>query len=79
VSLEIVPRSAGGEFGRVVNARHAALAEAVASWVARKPGWKVATEVSFSIYGDRGVVDRLARRHWLAGRYRAEDRDRRCQ
>jgi hypothetical protein len=60
VSLEIVPRSAGGEFGRVVNARHAALAEAVASWVARKPGWKVATEVSFSIYGDRGVVDLLA-------------------
>lgn len=60
VSLEIVPRSAGGELDRVVNARHAALGERVAAWIARQPGWIVAAEVSFAIYGERGIVDLLA-------------------
>jgi transcriptional regulator with XRE-family HTH domain len=61
VSLEIVPRSAGGELDRMANARHAAMGEQVASWIARQPGWIVAAEASFSIYGERGTVDLLAR------------------
>jgi transcriptional regulator with XRE-family HTH domain len=60
VSLEIVPRSAGGELDRIVNARHAALGELVAAWIARQPGWIVAAEVSFAIYGERGIIDLLA-------------------
>jgi transcriptional regulator with XRE-family HTH domain len=60
VSLELVPRSAGGELDRVVNARHAALGEIVAAWIGRQPGWIVAVEVSFAIYGERGIVDLLA-------------------
>jgi transcriptional regulator with XRE-family HTH domain len=60
VTLEIAPRSSGGELDLVVNARHAALGEAVAAWVARQPGWVVAAEVSFAIYGERGIVDLLA-------------------
>lgn len=57
VSLDLVPRSEGGTLDRVANARHAALAEAVASWIVAQPGWVVAAEVSFSIYGERGIVD----------------------
>jgi transcriptional regulator with XRE-family HTH domain len=60
VSLELVPRSASGELDRVVNARHAALGERVAAWIARQPGWIVAAEISFAIYGERGIVDLLA-------------------
>lgn len=60
VSLELVPRSAGGELDRVLSARHAALGERVAAWIARQPGWIVAAEVSFAIYGERGIVDLLA-------------------
>ena len=60
VSLEIVPRSAGGTMNRVANARHAALGECVAAWIGDQPGWIVLAEVSFSIYGERGIVDLLA-------------------
>jgi transcriptional regulator with XRE-family HTH domain len=60
VSLEFVPRSAGGELDRVLSARHAALGERVAAWIARQPGWIVAAEISFAIYGERGIVDLLA-------------------
>src|SRR5665811_2564794 len=44
---------------RNVNARHAALGELVAAWIARQLGWIVAAEVSFAIYGERGIIDRL--------------------
>jgi transcriptional regulator with XRE-family HTH domain len=59
-TLEIVPKSAGGEFDRVVNARHAALGERVASWIKGQPGWIVVGEISFSVYGERGIYDLLA-------------------
>jgi transcriptional regulator with XRE-family HTH domain len=60
VSLQIVPRSAGGTLDRVANARHAALGECVAAWIGDQPGWIVLAEVSFSIYGECGIVDLLA-------------------
>jgi hypothetical protein len=50
----------GGELDRVLNARHAALHQAVASWLSAIEGWDLAPEVSFSIYGERGVIDVLA-------------------
>ncbi|HEX7492425.1 MAG TPA: helix-turn-helix domain-containing protein, partial [Candidatus Limnocylindrales bacterium] len=59
-TLELVPRSAGGEFDRLVNARHAALGELVAAWITDRPGWVLAAEVSFSVYGERGIYDLLA-------------------
>ena len=49
----------GGELDRAINAGHAAMHEAVARWVARFGTWEVAPEVSFSVYGERGVIDAL--------------------
>jgi hypothetical protein len=59
VGLELVPRSSGGDLERLVNARHAALGESVSAWITLQPGWIVATEVSFSIFGERGIIDLL--------------------
>jgi transcriptional regulator with XRE-family HTH domain len=60
VRLEVLPRSAGADFDRVLNARHARLGEAVVRWLASVDGWVVRPEVSFSVYGERGVIDLLA-------------------
>jgi transcriptional regulator with XRE-family HTH domain len=59
VVLELVPHSSGGDLERFVNARHAALGESVSAWMTQQPGWIVAPEVSFSIYGERGIIDLL--------------------
>ena len=32
----------------------------MSTWSARQPGWIVAAEISFAIYGERGIVDLLA-------------------
>jgi transcriptional regulator with XRE-family HTH domain len=50
----------GGELDRAVNARHAALHQALARWLSEIQAWELAPEVSFSIYGERGVIDQLA-------------------
>ena len=61
VRLDLVPRWRGGDLDRLLNARHAALHQATAGWfVQRWPGWELAPEVSFSVYGERGVVDLFA-------------------
>jgi len=61
IRLDLLPRWRGGELDRLLNARHSALHEDVARWLARRyPAWLVAPEVSFSIYGERGIVDMLA-------------------
>jgi transcriptional regulator with XRE-family HTH domain len=65
VGLEIVPSWRGGEVARVVNERHSRLHELFAAHLARTPGWEFATEVSFSSWGERGVIDILA---WHATR-----------
>ena len=65
VGLEIVPSWRGGEVSRVVNERHSRLHELFAAHLARTPGWEFATEVSFSFWGERGVIDILA---WHATR-----------
>jgi transcriptional regulator with XRE-family HTH domain len=58
--LDIGLRWRGGDLDRVVNAGHAALHEAVARYLAGLLGWTWVPEVSFSIYGERGIIDMLA-------------------
>jgi transcriptional regulator with XRE-family HTH domain len=53
----------GGELDRLVDRRHAAMAEAVSARL-RAGGWTVAAEATFSIYGERGSVDILG---WRPG------------
>ena len=59
--VELVGRWRGGDLDRLLNARHSRLHEVVAEEFARRvPAWRLAPEVSFSIYGERGVIDLLA-------------------
>jgi transcriptional regulator with XRE-family HTH domain len=60
VRVEVVGRWRGGDAGRLLSRRHSLLAESFAAFVGSQPGWTVEPEVSFSIYGGRGVVDLLA-------------------
>lgn len=57
--VDLTLRWQGGELERLVNARHSALHEAFARTLGTTPGWVFVPEVSFSIYGERGVVDVL--------------------
>ena len=50
----------GGDLDRLVNARHGAFHEVMARRFASFEGWVAVPEVSFSIYGERGVIDILA-------------------
>ena len=63
--IDMVPRWHGGDLARVLNERHAGMHDAVATMLAALPSWTAEPEVSFSIYGERGVIDVLA---WHAGR-----------
>lgn len=58
--LEIVGRWRGGDLERLLNRRHSLLAESFAAAICRVAGWVVEPEVSFSVFGERGVVDQLA-------------------
>jgi transcriptional regulator with XRE-family HTH domain len=49
----------GGDLDRMLNSGHALMHELVAERLAGL-GWEVAPEVSFNVYGERGVVDILA-------------------
>lgn len=66
IRLDLVPRWRAGDLDRLLNARHSALHELVARYFRRRlRAWVLAPEVSFSIYGERGVIDILA---WHPGR-----------
>jgi HTH-type transcriptional regulator / antitoxin HipB len=66
IRVDLVARWRAGDLDRLVNARHSALHEVVAAMFrASLPEWSVTPEVSFSIYGERGVIDLLA---WNAAR-----------
>ena len=61
VQISVTARSRGADLDRLVNGRHAALHESVARWFAEDlPSWLLDPEVSFSIFGERGVIDILA-------------------
>jgi transcriptional regulator with XRE-family HTH domain len=53
-------RSRGGDLDRLVNAGHAAMHEELARYLDALPDWLHAPEVSFAVYGERGVIDILA-------------------
>jgi transcriptional regulator with XRE-family HTH domain len=66
IRVDLLPRWRGGDLDRMLSARHAALAESVVRTLRRdSPDWQVIPEVSFSIWGERGVIDLLA---WHPGR-----------
>jgi transcriptional regulator with XRE-family HTH domain len=65
VRLDLVPRWRGGDVDRMLNAGHSALHDSVARRFGELPDWRFEPEVSFSIWGERGVVDILA---WHAKR-----------
>ena len=60
IRLDTVPAWRGGSLERVINARHSAIHERLAVRLAGATGWVSAAEVSYSIFGERGVIDRLA-------------------
>jgi transcriptional regulator with XRE-family HTH domain len=64
IRLDLVARWRGGDLDRLLNSRHSALHESVARSLTALPGWMLKPEVSFSIYGERGVIDLLA---WHGG------------
>ena len=59
VSLELNARWRGADLDRMLNQGHARLREQVARWL-EQFGWEHRPEVSFSIWGERGVIDILA-------------------
>jgi transcriptional regulator with XRE-family HTH domain len=58
--LDLLVRWRGGDLARLLNRRHSLLHESVARWFAMRRGWAVVPEVSFSEWGERGVIDLLA-------------------
>jgi transcriptional regulator with XRE-family HTH domain len=60
IRVDVVASWRGGDLGRLLNAQHSALHESVARHFERLVGWVAVPEVSFSIYGERGIIDILA-------------------
>jgi transcriptional regulator with XRE-family HTH domain len=60
VRVEMLARWRGGELDRLLSRRHSALGESFAGFLLGQLGWVVDPEVSFSLYGERGMVDLLA-------------------
>jgi transcriptional regulator with XRE-family HTH domain len=58
--LDLVLRWQGADLDRLLNARHSALHGAVLRLFDDLEGWTLTPEVSFSIYGERGIIDILA-------------------
>jgi transcriptional regulator with XRE-family HTH domain len=66
IQVSIGTRWRAGDLDRLISGRHSRLHEAVATWFANSlPEWVLAPEVSFSIFGERGIIDILA---WHPGR-----------
>lgn len=57
IHLELTARWRGGDLDRMLNRRHAAIHEAALEIFAGHPGWQVVSEVSFNVWGERGIVD----------------------
>ena len=60
IRVDFSPRWRGGELDRTLNAGHAAMHEQVAALLSAAPDWTFHPEVSFAIYGERGIIDILA-------------------
>jgi transcriptional regulator with XRE-family HTH domain len=59
IRVELLGRWRGGDADRLLSHRHSALAESVAASVGRCDGWAIFPEATFSVFGERGVVDQL--------------------
>jgi transcriptional regulator with XRE-family HTH domain len=60
IRVELKATMRSGDIDRILNAGHAYLHEELARHLDSLPGWIHAPEVSFAIYGERGVIDILA-------------------
>ncbi|MEX1295860.1 MAG: helix-turn-helix domain-containing protein [Candidatus Limnocylindrales bacterium] len=60
IRVDLVACWRGDELARLLNAYHSAMHESVARFLEPLPGWRFVPEVSFSISGERGVIDILA-------------------
>ncbi|CAN5609037.1 hypothetical protein BH23CHL8_BH23CHL8_06260 [soil metagenome] len=60
VRVDVLVRWRGGELDRILNASHAALHESMARHLGSMEGWTWHPEVSYSIWGERSVIDILA-------------------
>jgi len=60
ISVELAVRWQGAELDRVLGAGHDALREATMRLLTDSGGWDLAVEVTFSIWGERGIIDLLA-------------------
>jgi transcriptional regulator with XRE-family HTH domain len=60
VRIDLNARWRAGDLDRLLNARHSSLHEQVARSFAVRPAWLAEPEVSFAIYGERGIIDILA-------------------
>lgn len=58
--LDAVVRWQGGDLPRLLSIRHSRMHEAMARFFGELPDWIAEPEVSFSIYGERGIIDILA-------------------
>src|SRR5262245_32388270 len=65
IRVDLVPRWRGADLDRLLNAGHAEMHEWLAQYFDRLPAWVRAPEVSFSVFGERGVINILA---WHPGR-----------
>ena len=57
IRVELLPRARAMDVDRVVNARHASMADYLVGWIDAFDGWVMKPEVSYSEYGERGVID----------------------
>jgi transcriptional regulator with XRE-family HTH domain len=60
IRVELLGWWRGGDAERLLSRRHSLLAESVAAFLSGLPDWLFDSEVSFAVYGERGVVDLLA-------------------
>ena len=60
VRIELVARWTAADLDRLLNARHSNLHELVARMFAELPDWVARPEISFAVYGERGVIDIFA-------------------
>jgi transcriptional regulator with XRE-family HTH domain len=59
IRVDVRPLWRAGDLDRLLNARHSRFHESVARRMTAAPGWAIRPEVSFAIWGERGVVDVL--------------------
>lgn len=57
IRVDLLARARRGDADRLLDAHHAAMSAAAVAWLLTFDGWEVRPEVSFAVYGERGVVD----------------------